>query len=272
MHTSTGKPIVPPEGALANTRVLVTRPVRQADTLARLIASHGGEAVCFPTIEILEPSDHTAVSVLLDRLHEFHIAIFISANAVDRGMSMIESRRATLPRHLQVACVGRSSANELRRFGVMEPIMPARRFDSEGLLALPQLTHVQDKNIVIFRGEGGRALLAETLDGRGAHVAYAECYRRAKPNADNTALLRRWSRGKIDIVTATSVEGLRNLFDMVGPRGRKWLIDTPIVVVSRRMTQVSAKLGFAHSCVAEQADDEAIVEAIKAWRVSQNSL
>jgi uroporphyrinogen-III synthase len=76
---------VPAENTLANTRVLVTRPAHQADRLARLIISHGGEPIRFPTVEILDPRDRAALFALIDRLHEFDMAIFISANAVDKG-------------------------------------------------------------------------------------------------------------------------------------------------------------------------------------------
>lgn len=263
---------MPPENTLANIRVLVTRPAHQADRLARLIISRGWEAIRFPTVEILEPRDDAALFALIDRLHEFDMAIFISANAVDKGMDAIKSRRVALPAQLAIACVGPGGARQLERVGVVAPIIPKHRFDSEGLLALPELTQVHDRNILIFRGENGRALLGDTLKNRGARVAYAQCYRRAKPEADTTALLRRWSQRGIDIVVATSVDGLQNLFDMIGPNGHTWLINTPIVVIGQRMAQVAAELGLQHIHVAQQANDEAIVDAIKTWRGCQNSL
>lgn len=261
------------EGNLANIRVLVTRPSHQAENLARLIEAESGEAIRFPTVEILEPLDSARLAALIDRLEQFDIAIFISPNAVNRAMSMITARRGKLPDMLALACVGRGSARELKRFGVKTPLVPNGRYDSEALLALPVLHNVEHKKVVIFRGKGGRELLDNTLRERGAHVEYAECYRRTKPTTDMTRLLRQRLRGTIDIVSVTSVEGVRHLLDMVGKAGKQWLLKTPVVVISERMVAVCRELGFdAGIYVADDASDESIVSAIKAWRASQNSL
>lgn len=258
--------------ALSGVRVLVTRPRDQAEHLAHLIEQQGGEAIRFPVIEIAEPKDTQALLAVIGRLDQFALAIFISPNAVNRAMNLILARGG-LPAALRVACVGRGSARELKHFGVGNVIVPQGRFDSEALLELPELQQVDGKRIVIFRGEGGRELLGDTLKTRGAEIEYAECYRRTRPRADVTPLLRRWARGEIDIVSVTSVDGLHNLFDMLGKAGQQWLVRTPVIVVSGRMAEVCRELGFkTEPRVAAQASDEAILEAVKTWRETQKSL
>lgn len=257
---------------LTGVRVLVTRPAHQADGLAQLIEAAGGEAIRFPVVEILEPEDSSALLRTIDRLDEFDMAIFISPNAVNKALNLILARRR-LPPHLALACVGRGSAKELRHFGFENVIVPGGRFDSEALLALPALTEVRGKKIVIFRGDGGREVLGNTLTARGAQVEYAECYRRAKPTADSTLLMRRWARGDIDAVVVTSVAGLRNLFDIVGKLGQQWLIKTPTVVVSERMAEVCRELGYKQApLIADEASDEGILRALEAWRRAQKTL
>lgn len=263
---------MPEAPSLAGVRVLVTRPREQAENLARLIEARGGEAIRFPVIEIAEPRDTRALLAVIDRLMDFSLAIFISPNAVNRAMGLIRARGG-LPPDLRIACVGRGSTRELKRFGINNAIVPPERFDSEALLALPELQRVAGKRIVIFRGEGGRELLGDTLRARGAEVEYAECYRRLRPDTDATPLRQRWERGEIDIVSVTSVDGLRNLFDMIGETGRPRLLRAPVVVVSERMAQVCRELGFQTGArVAATAGDEAILEAIQAWRDGQNTL
>ena len=262
-----------PGHALKSVRVLVTRPRDQAEHLAHLIEQQGGEAIRFPVIEIAEPKDIQALHAVIDRLDRFDLAIFISPNAVNRAMNLILARRGVWPRNVRIACVGRGSARELEHFGAGNVIVPASRFDSEALLALPELQQVTGNRIVIFRGEGGRELLGDTLKARGADVEYAECYRRTRPHADVTPLLGRWTRGEIDIVCLTSVDGLRNLFDMLGPAGQPRLTRTPVIVVSARMAEVCRELGFkTEPLVAAQASDEAVLEAIKTWRGTQKTL
>ena len=259
--------------ALTGVRVLVTRPRDQVENLARLIENEGGEAIRFPVIEIAEPKDARALLAVIDRLGQFGLAIFISPNAVNRAMNIILARLGTWPRNVRIACVGRGSARELKHFGAGNVIVPVGRFDSEALLALPELQQVTGNRIVIFRGEGGRELLGDTLKSRGAEIEYAECYRRTRPNADVTPLLHRWARGEIDIVSLTSVDGLHNLFDMLGPAGQPWLSRTPVIVVSTRLAEICRELGFkTEPLVAAQASDEAILEAIKTWRETQKTL
>ena len=157
-----------PGGALQGVRVLVTRPRDQAEKLAILIEGEGGDAIRFPAIEIAEPKDTQALLAVIDRLGQFDLAIFISPNAVNRAMKLILARHGAWPRNVGIACVGRGSARELKHFGAGNVIVPAGRFDSEALLALPELKQVTGSKIVIFRGEGGRELLGDTLKSRGA--------------------------------------------------------------------------------------------------------
>jgi len=261
-----------PGHALQGVRVLVTRPRDQAEKLALLIEGEGGEAIRFPVIEIVEPKDTQVLHAAIGRLDQFGLAIFISPNAVNRAMNLILARGG-LPAALRVACAGRGSARELKRFSIENIIVPQSRFDSEALLDLPELKQVTGSKIVIFRGEGGRELLGDTLKARGADIEYAECYRRARPRADVTPLLRRWDRGEIDIVSLTSVDGLHNLFDMLGPTGQPRLAQTPVIVISRRMAEVCRELGLkTEPIIAAQASDEAILEAIKTWREAQKTL
>jgi len=253
---------------LTGVGVLVTRPAHQAQALCQAIAEKGGQAICFPVLEIVDPENSASLSGVIDRLDSYDIAVFISPNAVNRALNIIFSQRR-LPESLKIAAVGKGSAKALQALGVTADIFPASRFNSESLLALDDLQQVSTKRIIVFRGEGGRELLAETLRARGAIVEYAECYRRVKPKADIAALMRHWARGEIDIIPVTSNEGLRNLFDMVGQLGRKWLQKTPLVVVSQRAVDLAQELGFVKDPIVCEANDNAIVKAIIGWRVAQ---
>lgn len=267
-------PEIPPRGhLLQGVRVLVTRPRDQAENLARLVENQGGEAIRFPVIEIAELEDAQKLHAIIDRLEDFTLAIFISPNAVKCAMPLIKSRRGKLPPHLRVACVGAGSSHELSRFGVGNVLAPKVHFDSEALLELPELQQVENRNIVIFRGKGGRELLGNTLKARGATVEYAECYRRVRPHADFTPLLRRWERGEVDIVCITSADGLRNLYAMSGQAGRELLLRTPIIVISPQQAELGRELGFKNEIqMAARANDESMLDAIIAWQRQQKTL
>jgi uroporphyrinogen-III synthase len=69
--------------SLNGARILVTRPVDQANKLSELIAEHGGEAICLPAVAIVEHEDRVNIQKKLANLSEFQWLVFISANAVN---------------------------------------------------------------------------------------------------------------------------------------------------------------------------------------------
>jgi len=239
---------------LAGRQIVVTRPAEQCEHLASALVEQGAHPVLFPVLAISALDD---VSPLLDaaiRLDGFDLAVFVSPNAVAKALEVILARR-TWPAQLRVATVGKSSERELARFGINDVISPQDRFDSEALLALPELQQMQGRKVVIFRGDGGRDLVFETLQARGASVEYVTAYRRSRPTLDPAPLLKLWSDGRLDAVTLTSSEGLRNLWDMLGKLGQSYLKQTPVFVPHARIAEQAQALGLQRIEITGPADD-----------------
>lgn len=251
------------ERPLSGKRIVVTRPEHQAGALSQLIRDAGGEPVLFPLLEILDVEDPRPLLDVIARLPSFDLAIFISPNAVNKAMSLIAAHGG-LPAGIRVATIGKGSAQALRHFGVRDVIAPEGRFDSEALLERPELHAVAGKRIVVFRGDGGRELLGDTLIARGASVQYAECYRRSRPGQGVAPLLELWAHDELSAITATSSEGLRNLFDMVGKSGQQWLRKTPLFVPHDRIAETARELGLG-SVVLTAPGDEGLVRAMIDW-------
>ena len=243
----------------------MTRPSHQAAHLCALLSAAGGIPVALPVLAIAEPNDLGPARALAAKLNEFDIVIFISVNAVERGMALIH-QYGSLPPHLKLAAVGQRTAAALLHAGGRVDIQAPPPHNSEALLAAAELQDVKGKSIVIFRGGGGRELLVETLRSRGASVVYAEVYRRVKPGARSADMFAQ--AGEIDIVIITSQDGLRNLLEMADMEHRRdWLLNKQLAVISTRVAQLAAALGFKHRpLVAAEATDEALVAAIEAWR------
>jgi len=251
--------------ALAGVGVLVTRPAHQADGLCAGIEQQGGTALRFPVLEILDPRDSRHLQAVAAQLDDYDWAVFISANAVDRALGSILSVR-DWPAGTRIAVIGRSSAQALQRHGLEADLLPTQQFDSEALLALPALQQIKDRRVVIFRGDGGREHLAETLRRRGAQVDYVEAYRRGIPAADPAPLLAQWRRGAIDVVVINSAESLKNLAALIGEAGRALLRQTQLLVVSERQAPLAQQLGFEKPpLVADNATDAAVVQTLLAW-------
>ena len=248
---------------LEGVTVAVTRPAKQAGPLCQLIETKGGKAISFPCLEILEAQPSEQLNSIPNRLHLFDIAIFISANAVKGAASLIGT---TLPAGLKLAVVGDSSRKAAELQWQQPVLCPDSGANSEALLAMTELQQVKGRNILIFRGQGGRELLAQTLIQRGATVEYAEVYRRAHPTGDLAPLSHH--SPAIDLITATSNESLQNLHDMAcDPAQRDWLLSRQLIVISERTAQLAQQLGFHHpAIVSKQTNDQGLAEAMLAWR------
>ncbi|MEJ1958111.1 MAG: uroporphyrinogen-III synthase [Nitrosomonadales bacterium] len=152
---------------LIGLNIVVTRPRDQAVQLAQRIEQAGGKVVLFPLLEVNPVANPQLLHALVARLHEFNLAILYQPQ---RGPlwhgNHSCSRRLTLK---SKNCHRRTgSALALHQMGVQEIIAPQERFDSESLLALPALQNVSGDRVVIFRGNGGRELLGDTLKARAA--------------------------------------------------------------------------------------------------------
>lgn len=236
--------------------ILVTRPAAQAESLAELIRAHGGRPMLFPTIEIRPPDDPAPARTLLTDLADFDIVIFISRNAVEFALPLVDLAQL---RQSRIAAVGAATARALNAEGLNVALQPAERFDSEALLQLADLQQVSGKRVLIVRGVGGRETLAETLRDRGARVDYAEVYRRCRPVLDASALIADWS-GQVQIASATSNAILDNLFALLGEAGQGLLRSTPLLVISQRMVEHAKKSGCRKVFLADSASDQALLD------------
>ena len=282
---------------LAGLNIVVTRPRGQAKNLAQRIMQAGGQATLFPLLEISPVLDPQSLYALIARLHEFNLAIFVSPNAVRYGMEAIItasnavsssqlsspgffpladgsdiSNKAeghanvstkqynALPATLKIAAVGQGSVRALRDYCVTHVIAPQDRFDSEALLALPELKQTAGWRVVIFRGNGGRKLLGDTLNARGAEVEYATCYQRAKPHQDTSMLIA----ANPDAITVTSSEALGYLWDMLDSTAKKQLAAVPLFVPHARIAETAHNLGWSEVVFTGEGDD-GLISSLIAW-------
>ncbi|MGR9100741.1 MAG: uroporphyrinogen-III synthase [Gammaproteobacteria bacterium] len=244
---------------LQGARVLVTRPTEQSGNLCRLIEQAGGVAVRFPVIEIV-PIEMPAAPV--NPVEEYRWIVFVSANAVRFALS--DKNGFAAGKNARIAAVGQATAAALRAAGLTVDLVPAAGFDSEALLAAPEMRRVDGLSVLIVRGEGGRELLADELRARGAKVDYLEVYRRTKPQIDRQTLAGLKTGDKPDVITANSGESLKNLMELAGEETGKILKSIPLAVVSERIKKTALEMGFARVAVSKSPSDAAVAAAVGA--------
>jgi uroporphyrinogen-III synthase len=253
---------------LRDASIVITRPMHQGEALQARLETKGASVLHFPTIEILPAARSTELENCLNRLERYHYAIFISPNAVDYAADYLDF--AALPPKLKLAAIGPGTARALAAHGRKPDMLPRDGASSEALLKLKALNAVAKKRILIVRGQGGRELLAETLEERGAEVDYAEVYRRAVPRIDHAELGSWFRQGRVDAIAVTSREALLNLDRMLSPALTPYLRAAQLLVSSTRVIKLAGALGVRRRpVVAVDASDRALVHALVNWWTRQ---
>jgi uroporphyrinogen-III synthase len=114
--------------------------------------------------------------------------------------------------------------------------------------------------VVIFRGDGGRELLGDTLKARGAVVECAECYRRIKPQLDIPAL----RAAAPDAITVTSSEALTHLWDAFDAQDKALFCTIPLFVQHERIAEAARRQGW-RNVITTAGGDDGLLEGLIAW-------
>ena len=240
--------------------ILNTRPAHQQADLTALLERDGARVLSFPVIEIVASGKLPSAPV------DHDILLFVSRNAVDFGLDLIDAAR--LPGRVQFGVIGAATRAALRARGgdVEDRLIESEPFNSEALLEAEALRRVAGKRILILRGQAGRNLLGDELTARGARVDYLEVYRRELPQPDPGSFARLTSESFPTLVVLTSNEGMHNLFALVDSAAAERLCLTPWLLISERMRESALKLGHnAPIVIARSASDDGIWRTIRDW-------
>ncbi|MDQ7990250.1 MAG: uroporphyrinogen-III synthase [Candidatus Dactylopiibacterium sp.] len=248
------------DAPLAGCRIVSTRPAAQAASLHAALTALGAEVIAFPVIAI-EATDPAPLAAL--DLSRYALAFFVSANAVDQALAV--RPRAHWPAALRVATVGPGSARALTEAGFDEVVAPASGFDSEAVLALPEFAAnaVAGRRVLVLRGEGGRELLAETLEQRGAQVDQIGCYRRLPAPLDAASLVARFDAEGLDALIFTASEGVRFFLTILGQDGPRLLRDCTTLAPHPRIAACLREAG-ARRVKLTGPGDAGLIEGLRA--------
>lgn len=227
--------------------VAVTRPQAQADELVGLIESAGGRALRLPFFEIEPLIDEYEFRRVAESLVDTALAIFVSPNAVEIALPAL-LQYASWPLGLAAVCPGSGSARALAAFSINKIVLPSVRYDAEAMLDLPEMSEeaVRGRKVLLFCGEGGRPLLAETMRARGAIVDVLFCYRRLSVPGVTDQLLNYWRKGQLDALVVTSSEGLRLLWAEKNKEFMCFMAEIPLFIPHARIAELAASLGLRH--------------------------
>ena len=233
---------------------VLTRPEGTANSLGGSLEALGWHVVYQPML-VIEPITEPATTPTIDA---GSVVIFISANAVRAGIPHLARQlKENAP---TVIAVGEATAAALALEDITA-LLPATP-DSEGLLALPELESCRERPVLIVKGEGGRALLAESLKERGAIVSEFICYRRLEAPVNAAEFC--WQLCDLDEVVfqGSSGETVERLTEVLGAGGQPNLLDSPLIVPSARVASMATDAGWTRVIEAENASDRGFLAAL----------
>lgn len=241
---------VPPAGAAV--RVIVTRPLQDAQHWVQQLQQGGFAAEALPLIDIAPASDLEAARRAWNALGDYAACMFVSGNAVDyffkqkvpsaqavhahAAIKTIADDGASLPPALRLMAPGPGTVAALMAAGVPAgqidaPQADAAQFDSEALWAVVGQRDWQGRRVLVVRGEGqeaggvssGRDWMARQWEAAGAQVDFVGVYQRRTPVFSNAQLERaRAASADGSVWLFSSSEAVANLTGVPALAGVDW--------------------------------------------------
>ncbi|EKT61624.1 uroporphyrinogen-III synthase [Providencia sneebia] len=243
-------------------KVLVTRPEPAGIELASMLNTRGHEAYALPLISIEPSAELTLLSSKLNQLDKHDLVFLLSKNAVWYANLVLQQTGRNWSDKLFYYGIGRSTGRYFQEMTGLPIRWPECGETSEALLSLPELQFLEGKQALLLRGNGGRELLASTLRSRGAQVEYCECYSRHPVFYDKTEFNQQWMNINITDIVVTSGQILTQLNSLIAENTKEWWFSRRLMVVSKRIADQARQYGWQRVCVANSADNNALLEAL----------
>lgn len=251
--------------ALYGWTVLVPRTKDQAGEMSDRLVAHGALPIEVPTIAVEPPRSpaqmERAVKGLVDGRYQW--VVFTSTNAVRAvwekfGEFGLDARAFS---GVKIACVGESTADRVRAFGVSPELVPSGEQSSLGLLdEFPEYDSIFDpvNRVLLPRADIATETLAEGLRERGWEIEDVTAYRTvraAPPPADTREMIK---TGGFDAVCFTSSSTVRNLVGIAGkPHAR-----TIVACIGPKTAETAAEFGLRVDVQPETAAVGPLVDAL----------
>lgn len=243
-------------------RVLITRPEPTGSELIAAINERGGEAFSLPLIRIGPGAELNSLGSRIKLLDKNDLVFLLSKNAVwyaDLALRQAGLNWSDKPSYYGI---GGSTGQYFKALTGHTIHWSVHGETSEILLTLPELQVLNGKRALLLRGNGGREFLASTLRSRGAQVEYCECYTRHPIFYDKTEFNLKWVNTGITDIVISSGQMLALLNELIAENTKEWWFNRRLLVVSQRIADQARQDGWRKVCVANSADNNALLEAL----------
>ncbi|MGY1762565.1 uroporphyrinogen-III synthase [Geodermatophilus sp. SYSU D00779] len=246
-------------------RVLVPRTKDQAGEMSDRLRSYGAVPVEVPTIAVEPPRSPAQMDRAIKGLvtGRYGWIVFTSVNAVkavrEKFVELGLDARAFAG--VKVACVGESTADAVRAFGIAPELLPTGQQSSEGLLAdFPEYDDVLDpiNRVLLPRADIATETLAAGLQERGWEIDDVTAYRTVRAAPPPAPVREAIKGGGFDAVCFTSSSTVRNLVGIAGKPHAK----TVVAVIGPQTAATAQEFGLRVDVQPETAAVGPLVDAL----------
>ena len=261
--------------------IVLTRPLGQSLRLGELLHRKFPmlEQIQLPLLSIVPNENPADAKRLKDLLPTTDLAVFVSPNAVECSMRLLQ---AEWPKSIPIAVVGGGSLEALGNHGITTqhgytiyaPSNPSE-WDSEGLWKILNQSQASwaGKKILFLKGIGGRAWLGEQFLLQGAEIHSVATYKRVPLADDSPAWLGlKKTMPNDSICLLTSSEAARHFAQFLKENSSwamSWLNEAMMLCTHERIAQVCTELGFKNIDWCAPGDDSLLVK-IEQWHTNKN--
>ncbi|MGR6966164.1 uroporphyrinogen-III synthase [Geodermatophilus sp. URMC 61] len=246
-------------------RVLVPRTKDQAGDMSDRLRAYGAVPVEVPTIAVEPPRSPAQMDRAIKGLvtGRYGWIVFTSVNAVkavrEKFVELGLDARAFAG--VKVACVGESTADAVRAFGIMPELLPTGQQSSEGLLAdFPEYDDVLDpiNRVLLPRADIATETLAAGLQERGWEIDDVTAYRTVRAAPPPAPVREAIKGGGFDAVCFTSSSTVRNLVGIAGKPHAK----TVVAAIGPQTAATAQEFGLRVDVQPETAAVGPLVDAL----------
>jgi uroporphyrinogen III methyltransferase/synthase len=255
-------------------RVLVPRTKDQAADMSDRLRAYGAVPVEVPTIAVEPPRSPAQMDRAIKGLvtGRYGWIVFTSQNAVravrEKFAELGLDARAFAG--VKVACVGESTADAVRAFGIAPELVPSGQQSSDGLLAdFPPYDDVFDpiNRVLLPRADIATETLAAGLVERGWEVDDVTAYRTVRAAPPPAPVREAIKGGGFDAVCFTSSSTVRNLVGIAGKPHAK----TVVAVIGPATAASAQEFGLRVDVQPETAAVGPLVDALAEFAAARRA-
>ena len=243
-------------------KILVTRTRQQASSLTQKIEELGGEAIEFPTIEIVHPNSFDDIDGALGEIEKYQWIIFTSVNGVNSFFQRMKKLDfdIRLLHHARLCAIGPVTAKTLEDMGFNIEYVP-EVFKAEELAEGLKNKIAKGDRVLLPRADIAREILVDELNKLGAEVDNIHVYKTIIPEQSSDQLQKNLENN-IDVITFTSSSTVNNFIEILGKDNLAQLSGIKLAAIGPVTEETAHKAGLKIDILAEDYTIDGLVSAI----------